>query len=441
MSLRTSFGCWTCKDRKVRCDGTTPACQRCMRLRRPDKSDKRRSITAGVPGIVSRPSHHHQFVNTSYWDMELYRYISGQTSAEPLSVSPYGLKLLKQPGTQQKHMDLLYYFRDAACHSLLSFCASDSQLRDVLMPMALTHHNMSGCALFFATLAVSSLHRSGLHQQTMQFKTAALRALSASAADAIAGTMTLHTISGDWLWYIRAAMDTVRRARLEQESDQTGITELLDWVYYHHTLSRFALYHLRHKAAAQESSPRPTSPRQICDVLLDPLDPRSRDNDYQAHIQHLQWNVINLPVFSSSSRADPDSIPEAPEPPLPIQMYQRATIVYLLRASQDPLGPSAKLDKIIDRSFTERVKAPSCSHFFPLFILASEARTDDERISVLDSIEKTEKGSPIRNMGRFRAGIQSFRARRDLHADGDLIMSYMDLMKVVVSPDHVPPYV
>lgn len=375
--------------------------------------------------------------------------------------------------------------------------------------MALTHHTLSGRALLFAMLAVSSLHRSGLHEQTMQFKTAALRALSASAADTTAGPIgaTHHVAtcmllcafeimlpsesSGDWLWYIRAAMDTVGRAHLGQSSSQSGIDDLLDWVYYHHTLSRFAMYHLRVKSTSEGSSPgtmstssdfedahmsplgkvepvcqtnasrslcfladdkiqvlRSSNPSheilnllsEICDVLLDPLDPRSRDEDYQAHLRSLQWNVMNLPA-SSASYADSDPIEKASELPLPVQMYQRATIVYLLRASQDPLRPSAKLDNIIDKSFAERITAPSCSHFFPLFILACEARTDEERTAILDLIERTEKGSPARDMRRFRAGIQSFWVQRDLHADSDLIMSYMDLMKVVVSSDHVPPYV
>lgn len=48
------------------------------------------------------------------------------------------------------------------------------------MRMALAHDTASGRALFYALLAVSSLRRSGLHLEAIQFKVAALHALSAS---------------------------------------------------------------------------------------------------------------------------------------------------------------------------------------------------------------------------------------------------------------------
>jgi hypothetical protein len=56
------------------------------------------------------------------------------------------------------------------------------------MHMALTHDTVSGHALLYALLAFSSLRHSGLHQETMQFKVAALQALSASAKGATQGS-------------------------------------------------------------------------------------------------------------------------------------------------------------------------------------------------------------------------------------------------------------
>lgn len=49
--------------------------------------------------------------------------------------------------------------------------------------MALTDDSGPGLALLYALLAFSSLHRSGLNQQAVQLKIAALHSLSASAKE------------------------------------------------------------------------------------------------------------------------------------------------------------------------------------------------------------------------------------------------------------------
>lgn len=56
-------------------------------------------------------------------------------------------------------------------------------LRDALLRMALTQDTVSGLALFYALLAFSSLRRSGLQNQAVQLKIAALHSLSASARE------------------------------------------------------------------------------------------------------------------------------------------------------------------------------------------------------------------------------------------------------------------
>lgn len=56
------------------------------------------------------------------------------------------------------------------------------------MHMIFAHDTVSRRALFYALLAFSSLHRSGLHHQTILFKVAALEALAASTKEAAQGS-------------------------------------------------------------------------------------------------------------------------------------------------------------------------------------------------------------------------------------------------------------
>lgn len=49
-------------------------------------------------------------------------------------------------------------------------------------------------------------------------------------------------------------MDIIEGAGLEQQSDQSEIGHLLDWVYYHNALSRFAMHHWCHKSVDLEAT-------------------------------------------------------------------------------------------------------------------------------------------------------------------------------------------
>ncbi|KAI3325555.1 fungal-specific transcription factor domain-containing protein [Xylariaceae sp. AK1471] len=494
--MKTGISCWTCQDRKIKCDRGVPTCQRCARARRecqgyglrlswPRNNDRRRAIMGTSPATELHTSQkfRHLFINTNQWDIELYHHLSQRSPSQRPNLVQPSPRLWRQPQSRVKHEELVYHFHDVAYLSLVTFNPITSSIRDVLMHMALAHDTVSGHAILYALLAFSSLHRSGLHQETMQFKVTALQALSASAKRAAQGLVeaAIHVAtcmllcafeillpsesSGEWLWYIRGAMDIVQVARLEQQSNQSDIGNLLDWVYYHDALSRFTKYHWRHKSVALEVTDttssnllgvqhsllakyRPMSrspnPRhailnllcEMCDILLDPWDPQSQDEGYQGRLKALEWNINNLPTLiptSTTSTKPSTGIPIAEE------VYQIAAQIYLARASQSPWEPSTKLDSLVEKAFAIPYHAPFCNHFFPLFVLACEARTDEQRVAVLGLIDRSEKAARSRSMKGFRAQIRSFWVQQDLHADGELILNYLGLMNAVISSTNALP--
>ncbi|KAI8625235.1 fungal-specific transcription factor domain-containing protein [Xylariaceae sp. FL1651] len=497
---RSRHGCWTCKARKVQCDRGMPTCQKCTRARRecqgyglrlswPKDNDKRRAaVTAILPPTEARTRYtsRHLFINTTFWDIELYRRLSLPTAMKPPKLGQCSPSWWGQPQSRVTHMELVYYFRDAAHYSLVTFNPITQQIRDVLMRMTLTQDTVSGEALFYALLAFSSLHRSGPHRETMTFKVTALQALSASAKGAAQGWVeaTQHVAacmllcafeillpsesSGEWFWYIRGAKEIVQRTQLGQKSSHGDFGSLLDWVYYHDTLSRFTMYHWRHDYVALESahtsspdhqgveqsplmqertaslSPNPTHAilnvlSEVCDVLLDPRDPRSREKEYMDRLTVLEWKLNNLPSPSSSTS---DSGTPNVDLELTVQLFQLATLIYLARASQNPLKPPAKLGHLVDEVFAGPVPTCSCRHVFPLFIIACEANTDEQRAAILEMIDRSEKRGYVRSMAAFRAQLQSFWIQQDLHADSDLILDYLSSMKAVISSNRaLPSYV
>ncbi|KAF2972199.1 hypothetical protein GQX73_g1501 [Xylaria multiplex] len=496
---RSGRGCWTCKSRKVQCDQGTPTCQRCakaqrecegyeLRLSWPRDNDKRRAIRATLPVTSKRAQArylgYNPFINTTSQDVEFYHRLSLPGTTKPLRSTPPSLNLWRSPQSEVAHTDLLHYFRDAAHYSLATFNPSTSYIRDLIMRMTFTHDTVSRRALFYALLAFSSLHRSGLHRETMLFKVTSLKALSASAKEAaegsteaaqhVAACMVLCAFeilfpsesSGEWLWYIRGAMDIIKRARLENQLDGSDGGMLLDWVYYHDSLSRFTLYHWRHNDVTLEApdttinpatrvipySPltkeRMTShlqnpPRvilsilsEVWEVLLDPSDPRSQEVEYKDRLRALEWKVDNLPSLSVTT-------PPADEPINDLevtgQLYRIAMRIYLARVSRDPIEPPVNLDSLVDSTFAGPVQDCYCRHFFPLLIIACEARTEEQRAAILNLIDRTENSGYVRPMRTFRAQAQSFWLQRDLHADSDLIPNYLHLMRAAISSNSSLP--
>jgi hypothetical protein len=172
--------------------------------------------------------------------------------------------------------------------------------------------------------------------------------------------------------------------------------------------------------------------------LLDPRDPQSQEEDYKNRLKALEWNISNLPATPSTSRTWTSTEPSAGLP-LEVEVYQVATLIYLARASQSPWEASTKLESLIDRAFTVPTQAHFCTHFFPLFVLSCEARTDEQRIAVLNLLARTETAVRARSLGAFQTQIQALWVQQDLHADGDLIVNYLELMKAVISANSALP--
>ncbi|KAI0479152.1 fungal-specific transcription factor domain-containing protein [Xylariaceae sp. FL0804] len=480
--MKVRKGCWTCSARKIQCDGGRPTCQKCarsqrvcqgygMRLSWPRDGDRRRSIKGlDAPPVIadqSRVSGPVYFINTTWRDLESYNDLFPQTQLSDPTAS--GLSVWAQPRSPADHKILLHYFCHVGYRSLFTFGEDPSQIRDMLMRMALVQEEASGVALFCAILAFSSLHRHGINQQALQLKISALHYLSQCASDVpltppraaqhIAASMLLAAFeimlplesSDGWLCHIRGAIEMAQATRIEHQSYENH-RHLLDWVYYHEVVSRFAIHHWHQTPSthidvnriATISGPqnsslmryRPAPPSinpshgilnllsEVCDTVLDPADPRTRTPEYQMRLQVLEEAMENVPAMPVTDAAE---------------LYRMATRVYLARTSQNTWQRSASLDSIMESTYAVAKTCNSCCHWFPLFILACEAREDEHRSAVLSLIERTGESIRKRSIGWVRNAVQSVWVQRDLHEDSDLLMDYVAIMNAVVSSSSTVP--
>lgn len=123
-------------------------------------------------------------------------------------------------------------------------------------------------------------------------------------------------------------------------------------------------------------------------------------------------------------------------------MYQISTLIYLSRATGARAGSGGgggrlgNLARSIMDSHTARTR---CHHMFPLFILACEARTEEQRAAILDLIHHMEQPSNAGRIELLRHEIQAVWVQLDLYQDVDLLEDYLGLMSAVVSSSRTLP--
>jgi len=166
---------------------------------------------------------------------------------------------------------------------------------------------------------------------------------------------------------------------------------------------------------------------EICDTVVNPLDLGSRNAAHQARLREIEAKFGSLAITSATAECSEDTTL------LPVDLYGISTRIYLARASQSPWEAPTKLDSLIEMAFSIATSASTCKHFFPLFIVACEARTDERRAAILRLIDANENSGLIRSMEGLKAVIESIWVQQDLHADSELLPSYLGIMSAVIS--------
>ncbi|KAK0707352.1 fungal-specific transcription factor domain-containing protein [Lasiosphaeris hirsuta] len=253
---------------------------------------------------------------------------------------------------------------------------------------------------------------------------------------------------------------------------------ILDWIFYHDTMYKFSIRHWDQRQdeqialAAQEKivSKAVFSPMrqiilpttgcslelldlvcQIVDVVHDRDDPRHLSPSHLSAIRALELRLDGLmqtPRIAAASTSHGNSAIEvdmarytdgAPGPCHDLcyiaEVYRLAASIYLLRMARGLPRDDARVVPLVDRAMLVMRRMGLCGCAWPVFVIALEARGEEERRFVAEvltsSLEKKPQGN-VRGVKRmvFEAWVQ-----QDLAGEGDLLAVY----NKVVSGNRVPP--
>ena len=116
-----------------------------------------------------------------------------------------------------------------------------------------------------------------------------------------------------------------------------------------------------------------------------------------------------------------------------IRLYQMAALIYLARVTECVSGEARNLQILLDEAFSTLSRMDSCELQFPLIILSYEARTDEQRMMILDLVHRTEQNTYGRSIDCLRQSLKALWIQEDLVSDEEFVPKYMDRVSTIIS--------
>ncbi|KAH9906819.1 fungal-specific transcription factor domain-containing protein [Xylariomycetidae sp. FL2044] len=469
-TYRRAQGCWTCKKRKIGCDRGYPACNNCLRTGReclgygirlawPDQPDGRRRLSR----IPDQTTHHHvvntvyygqQFLNSTYDDLSCNE--AGLASLHisiPRGPCPIERSIPFIPDIQEKESNLLSYYQQRLS-KMISTIDVNNGFRDELLPMAFSSYSSASNGLRNAILAVSAFHLWG-PKQALSYKAEALRSFSSSLSSDSAGiretqlatSMMLCVYNvfdeteGHWNIHLNGAQEFLNQLAIIH-GGKLSYSFLYTWFLYHEILGGFI-------EPLRQWPNGPISLRLLRDSTFDRSqiigslgcsvevmeiisyvnkmraadlrgDNAATTADERASLAD-QWHVAEKQITSLTQRLDPrdaDSLSqhERTRTLATAELYRIATFLYLQRASNHAHANESRT-MFLQQAFEILRSLDVCTSPWPLFVIACEADTDEQRIEILQNLDQMDARRRIGNVLVLRSIVESFWKQQDLQAD------------------------
>jgi hypothetical protein len=120
-----------------------------------------------------------------------------------------------------------------------------------------------------------------------------------------------------------------------------------------------------------------------------------------------------------------------------IELFKLAALIYLQRASRNFSGVSPQINAMVDKAHILLDDLGAYNLTFPLLIIGCEARTDEQRMRILEQIEKAMKSSNLRSLYELHNILQRIWAQDDLSVDYEL--DYLNRLDAVITSYQIMP--
>lgn len=170
----------------------------------------------------------------------------------------------------------------------------------------------------------------------------------------------------------------------------------------------------------------------IFESVLEQHKPLYHSTEYREHLRMLEWRLKNVKVDANEYQ----SFVATPRARSITELYRIAALIYLERSSGNISNESDKISAWVDRAFTLLDELQACNWPLLLFIFGLEARSDAQRLKVLNLVSKTEKETRARNLETAKALVRMSWVQDDL---GTKYIDYVAKLDMLLSSSEVLP--
>ncbi|KAJ9144113.1 Fungal specific transcription factor domain-containing protein [Pleurostoma richardsiae] len=487
--------CWNCRARKIACDKTLPSCTKCkqrgkvcsgygLQLSWPRSNNPSRSVRGDNYFIEPIRSSSLDFINVTSNDIEGLNPQEGVNSVQGRGQNVPIARPLELVHMRETDIDPRSWVDSrSAVARILTTSSFEDELYGLLIRLSLNDDSPASLAPRHALSAISYQHV-GRQDQAIAHQTRAMMALQTAIESPVQATKALQMMASSMLLNIFETLNfdgsslswaiffcgTKKIARTVHERDNTYEGDqalILDWVFYHDVMYKFSIRHWEDKVeqqrllAADEKivSKAVFSPLrqailpalgcslelldllcQIVDLVLDRNDPRYLSEDHHRAIRSLELRLDRLDQRPSLVTTPSSTLTEGQDGERTrklAELFRLAAYIYLERLGK-AVSPDNRLFKdLVDQAFRLLWDLGDCDRPWPLFVIALEARTDEERKLVLTVIGNALRRRPLGNLTITKRMIQAAWVHQDLQEGTgvDALLVY----NRVVSANRVPP--
>ncbi|KAM6483874.1 fungal-specific transcription factor domain-containing protein [Trichoderma sp. SZMC 28011] len=483
--------CTSCRILKIACDKALPECTACkMRgktcsgysenLSWPRKGDKRRAAMANVQSRGRYRANPVVFLNTSSWDVSLYRehvdtgaHLQHMGAWTPPTISPRQSIWSSKLGFYGPQLPTAIrlvtsgQFHDDVCGLLYRMSLGDNtvpslSLRHSMNAISLLSLHKSNEALRYKILAISYLK--GALTQGLDNKSRP-QAIATSLLLTLYEVLSQSGKTNDWSVYFEGCMKIVNSGFNIHRRYAGDCAILLNWVRYHKVLYKFSIKHWQQRTPQMEIMAKSDilvsdsandidlitmhnmlgcSP-EVLDFLSEAMDlVKNRDDPNYLSLKRLRAiNELELRLKQIDDLrdcfdvgADDITISKVSES-MNDRLFQFALIIYVDRVVKGAFMSSTTSQSAAAKAFVLLEKIRLYDRPFPLFILSIQAETDEQRLLILTTIHRTSEARPMNNLGSTEEMIKKLWAQQDLQ--GPEQADALFLLNAVISASSMPP--
>lgn len=171
-------------------------------------------------------------------------------------------------------------------------------------------------------------------------------------------------------------------------------------------------------------------------MIQKPTDALYHSEEYERALRCLENRITNSVLLAPEDISDTMSGLSTAWM-VTMELFKIASLIYLKRASRNFSGTTPQIDAMVERAYVLLGDLETFDPAFPLLIIGCEARTDEQRMGMLEHIGRVMKASSLRDLLGLQDILQQIWVQDYLAVGYEL--DYLNKLDAVITSYRIMP--